>query len=124
MNKPKHQMTVQLRKKMKKEVRTAVQQPEPILKSDTIKAANLLSRLPAKTQKKDKAALKSFKKNMAEKKVKRTAKHSRRATSATVDAKSAPQIVHMEGKRWVKTLKTQTSAKRKVMTRQMTKKGK
>jgi hypothetical protein len=123
MNKSKRPMTAQLRKKMKKEVRSGALQPEPTLRSDTIKAGDLLSSLRPKAQKKGKAALKSIEKNLSEKKKKKSARHSRRATAATVDAKSAPQSVHIEGKRWIKSLKQQTSAKRKVMTRQMTKKG-
>jgi hypothetical protein len=123
MNKPKHQMTAQLRKKMKKEVRSGAPTLTPTLKSDTIKAEGLLSRLRPKAQKKGQAILKSIEKNFAAKKAKKAKSHSKRATAATVDVKSAPQIVHVESRRWVKTLGKQTAAKRKVMTRQMTKKG-
>lgn len=123
MSKPKHQMTARLQKKMKKEVRAGAQKAKPIPKSDSIKAVDLLSSFPAKTQKKGRSILKSFEKNLAITKAKKRANHSKRATSATVDEKSPPQIVHVEGQRWIKTLGKQTSAKRKIMTRRMAKKG-
>lgn len=122
MNKSKRQMTAQLKKKMNKELRAAAPRKEPTPKSDSIKARDLLSRVPPKVRKKEAAALKSFEKTLKVKQVKRTARHAKRATSGTVDEQSAPQSVHVEGRRWVKTLNEQTSAKRKVFTRQMAKK--
>jgi len=115
-------MTAQLRKKMKKEIRAAVDQPEPILKSDRITPQSLLSRLPAKLRKKDESLLKSFEKKIALKS-KRHKKNSKRTTPGTVDEKSPPQIIHIESRRWIKTTVKQNVGKRKSMMRQMSKKG-
>ena len=35
----------------------------------------------------------------------------------------SPQVVHVEGQRWIKTLQKQTIVKKKVVTRRMSKKG-
>jgi hypothetical protein len=123
MNKAKQSMPARARKKMKKELRSAANLPDSVLKTDRSTPKALLSRLPAKEQKKEAAALKAFEKNIAIKKAKLKAPHSKRTNTGLIDVKSPPQIVHMEGKRWIKTLGKQTQAKRKVMTRQMTKKG-
>lgn len=122
MNKTKRSMPAQFRKKMKKELRSASAQPDSVLKSDRITPQDLLSRLPPKIRKKEESLAKSAAKNIAVKKAKSKAPHSKR-TNTGIDVKSSPQIVHIEGKRWIKTLGKQTQAKRKVMTRQMTKKG-
>ena len=123
MNKSKQSMPIRLRKKMKKELRASANQPDTVLKSDRSTPKALLSRLPPKIRKKEEAVLKSFEKNIAIKKAKQKAPHSKRTNTGLIDVQSPPQIVHIEGKRWVKTLGKQTAAKRKVMTRQMTKKG-
>jgi hypothetical protein len=122
MNKSKQPMPARARKKMKKELRSAGNLPDSVLQTDRNTPKALLSRLPPKQRKKEEAVLKSFEKNIAIKKAKQKAPHSKR-TNTGVDVKSSPQIVHIEGKRWIKTLSKQTQAKRKVMTRQMTKKG-
>jgi hypothetical protein len=122
MNKSKQSMPARARKKMKKELRSAANLPDSVLKADRNTPKALLSRLPAKEQKKEAAALKAFKKNIAIKKAKLKAPHSKRTNTGLIDVQSPPQIVHIEGKRWIKTLGKQTKAKRKVMTRQMTKK--
>jgi len=122
MNKTKRSMPAQFRKKMKKELRSASAQPDSVLKSDRITPQDLLSRLPPKIRKKEESLAKSAAKNIAVKKAKLKAPHSKR-TNTGINVKSSPQIVHIEGKRWIKTLGKQTQAKRKVMTRQMTKKG-
>lgn len=122
MNKSKKSIPARARKKMKKELRSAANLPDSVLKADRNTPKALLSRLPAKEQKKEIAALKSFEKNIAIKKAKLKAPHSKRTNTGLIDVKSPPQIVHIEGKRWIKTLGKQTQAKKKVMTRQMTKK--
>lgn len=122
MNKPKYQMTNRDRKKMQKEVRTSAIQPDPEMTSDHIKPHNLLSRLPKKVQKRERSSLKSLEKNIAVKRKKQHAPHSKRTTPGTVDTQSAPHIVHIEGKRWIKTLEKQNQAKKKVMRRQILKK--
>jgi hypothetical protein len=122
MNKSKLSMPARARKKMKKELRSAANLPDSVLKADRNTPKALLSRLPAKEQKKEIAALKAFEKNIAIKKAKQKAPHSKRTNTGLIDVKSPPQIVHIEGKRWIKTLGKQTQAKKKVMTRQMTKK--
>ncbi len=121
MNKPKHQTTNRLKKKMNKEIRASVLQPDPVPTSDHIKAGQLLSRLPKKVQKKDQSLLKSLNKNLAIQKKKKRAPHSKRTTPGTVDEQSPPHIIHVEGKRWIKTLNQQAQAKKKVIRRQMTK---
>jgi hypothetical protein len=123
MNKSKQPMPARARKKMKKELRSAANLPDSVLKTDRNTPKALLSRLPAKERKKEESVLKSFEKNIAVKKAKQKAPHSKRTNTGMIDVKSPPQIVHMEGRRWIKTLGKQTQAKRKVMTRQMTKKG-
>jgi len=116
-------MPLRLRKKMKKELRAAANQPDTVLETNRSTPQTLLSRLPPKVQKKEEASLKAFEKRIAVKKAKAKASHSKRTNTGLIDVKSSPQIVHIEGKRWIKTLGKQTQAKRKVMTRQMTKKG-
>ncbi len=115
-------MPARLRKKMKKELRASANQPDTVLKGNRSTAPELLSRLP-KARKKEEAILSAFDKKIAIKKAKQKAPHSKRTNTGMIDVKSPPQIVHIEGKRWIKTLGKQTQAKRKVMTRQMTKKG-
>jgi hypothetical protein len=121
MNKSKKPMTVQLRKKMKKELRSAASMPESIPKSDRITPKDLLSRFPAKAKKGESTILKSLEKKFEARKNHK--KQSKRTTPGTVDQKSPPQIVHIEGRRWIKTVTKQSVAKRKVMNRQMAKKG-
>jgi len=123
MNKAKQSMPARARKKMKKELRSAANLPDSVLKTDRSTPKALLSRLPTKERKKEEAMLKSFEKKIAIKKTKQKAPHSKRTNTGLIDVQSPPQIVHIEGRRWIKTLGKQTQAKRKVMTRQMTKKG-
>jgi hypothetical protein len=122
MNKSKQPMPARARKKMKKELRSASNLPDSVPQPDRNTPKGLLSRLPPKVRKKEEAVLKSFEKNIAIKKAKKKAPHSKRTNTGMIDVKSPPQIVHIEGRRWIKTLGKQTQAKRKVMTRQQTKK--
>jgi len=117
MNKSKLSMPAKLRKKMNKEIRSGVPTPESRVTSDDIKAGQLLSRYPAKIQKKDLSLLKSFEKIMDVKKKKKLAKHSKRTTPGMVPSGSAPKNIHVEGRRWIKTLGKQTLAKNKIMNR-------
>lgn len=122
MNKSKHSIPARARKKMKKELRTGVILPDTVLQGNPNTSKALLSRVPPKLRKKDESVLKSFEKNIEIKKKKQKHSHSKR-TNTGIDVKSPPQIVHIEGQRWIKTLGKQTQAKRKVLTKQMTKKG-
>lgn len=99
MTKSKHPMQAALRKKMDKEVRSAVSTLSGSAPSDTIKASELLSTYPRKIQKKEAALLKSLKKNMAIKKIKRNAKHSKRTGPGLPTVEASPQVVYREGKR-------------------------
>ncbi len=123
MNKSKQPMAAQLRKKMNKELKKATLQPEPILKSDVITPKDLLSRAPLKVRKKEISLQKSFKERLADKAQKKKSHVSKRTTPGTVDEKSPPHIVHVEGKRWIKTLEKQNVNKRKMLTRHLAKKG-
>lgn len=116
-------MPARLRKKMNKEIRTAIPSSEPKISSENTQAEQLLSRYPEKIKKKEISILHSFEKNIATKKAKKNAKHSKRTTPGLVPSTSSPKIVHAEGKRWIQTLEKQTLAKNKVFNRKMGKKG-
>ena len=125
MNKPKNQMTNRAKKKMNKEVRASAIQPNPRLMSNTTKANDLLSRYPKKVQKKETAALKSFSKSMAVERTKKKSPHSKRTspgTPGTEEREAAPKIVHIEGRRWIKSTESKIQANKKVMRRQSLKK--
>lgn len=113
-------MPAQFRKKMKKELRAATLKLEPTLRSNVITPQDLLSRLPAKSRKKAASLQKSLKKNLTKKLSK--SRVSKRTTPGTVDEKSAPHIVHVEGKRWIKTAEKQNATNRKVFTKHLAKK--
>lgn len=98
------------RKKMSKEIRTAVPQRQDLSNLDITRASELLSRYPRKTQKKEGALLKSLKKNMEVKRVKRTAKHARRSGPGLPTIEASPQVVHPEGKRWIEVNKRHVQA--------------
>lgn len=125
MNKPKYQLTNRARKKMNKEVRASKTQLEPQLKSDNIKPANLLSRYPKKTQKKEKASLKSLAKNLTAKEHKKKSHRSKRTgpgTRGTDEREGTPKFVHIEGKRWIQNTESKIQASKKVSRRQNLKK--
>ncbi len=125
MNRSKRPMTAQLRKKMRKELRSAVPQPETRLTNKDIKAEDLLSTLHPRKKKKELEMLRSIEKSIRIKKQK-TAKQSKRTTPGRVDEEreqpAAPHFVHVEGVRWSKTLQKQTLAQNKVLSRKMSKK--
>jgi len=102
------------RKKMSKAIRTAVSRGEEDSNLDTTKASELLSRYPRKVQKKEEALLKSLKKNMEVKKVKRTARHSRRMSPGLGTIEASPQVAHPEGKRWIEVTKKHILAQNKI----------
>ncbi len=108
MNKSKQPMPTRLRKKMKKELRAAANQPDTVLKTDRNTPKELLSRARPNAVKKEQAVLKAFEKSVSIKKAKQKAPHSKRTNTGMIDVKSPPQIVHIEGKRWIKTLGKQT----------------
>ncbi len=125
MSKPKNQMTIRARKKMNKEIRSSSIQPTPQLMSNTTKAESLLSRYPKKVQKKEKASLKSLDKNVAIQRKKKHSPHSKRTSPGspgTEEREAAPKIVHLEGRRWMKTTESKIQAAKKVQKRQSLKK--
>lgn len=125
MNKPKYQITNRAKKKMKKEVRSSSLQPNPRAMSNTTKAEALLSTYPKKTKKKESASLKSLAKNLAAKHQKAKSPHSKRTspgTPGTEERQAAPKIVHIEGKRWIKSTESKIQADKKVNRRQRLKK--
>ena len=127
MNKPKYQVTNRARKKMNKEIRTSKMTPTPKEMSNTTKPKAVLSRYPKKIEKKEKASLKSFEKNWASRQKKMKSPHSKRTTPGDLDIdmeekQAAPRIVHIEGKRWIKTTETKIQANKKVAQRHRLKK--
>jgi hypothetical protein len=125
MNHSKRPMTAQLRKKMRKAIRSAVPQPETRLTNKDIKAEDLLSTLRPQKKKKELEALISIEKSLKFKKQK-TAKQSKRTTPGRVDEEreqpAAPHFVHIEGVRWNKTLQKQTLEQNKVVSRKISRK--
>ena len=118
-------MTNRARKKMNKEFRSSTIQPSPQLMSNTTKAEGLLSRYPKKVQKKEKALLKSLDKNIAVQRKKKTSPHSKRTSPGapgTDEREAAPKIVHLEGRRWIKTTTSKIQANKKVQRRHNLKK--
>jgi hypothetical protein len=120
MNKSRHSIPAQLRKKMKKEVKTATLQPEPTLRSDRITPSDLLSRFPMKSKQKAGQLKQALKKDLN--KMAKKPHASKRTTPGTVDDTSSPRHPHIEGNRWIKTGEKQTSAKRKIFTKHFNKK--
>jgi hypothetical protein len=102
MNKGKQPMALQVRKKMTKQVKSAIVQAELQPKSNAIKPKQLLSRLPAKIRKQDESILASFEKGMEIQKKKLHSNPSKRTTPGHVDSQSAPKSTKVEGQRWIK----------------------
>lgn len=125
MNRTKRPMTAAARKKGNKAIKKAEKEfpkPETVLRSDTLKASKEVKKYPKKTGKEDASLLKALKKNIAVKKTKAKAVHSKRTTPGSVEGQpSAPAYPNKEGARWAKTLVKQTQAKRKVMTKKASK---
>jgi len=93
MNKPAYQVSLRVKKKMDKAVRSA-----SASEMNVIKKGATLSRRPAK---------------------KRAKKVSKRTSPGAVGTRdSSPHYIHIEGERWMKTLGKQTRAKRVVAQKQ------
>ena len=112
-------MALQTRKKMNKQVKKDI-------KASLVEANNnspdndtnvkaLLSRLPAKKRKKEKALLGSLEKSLKAKKKKALTKHSKRTNTGLIDAESPPSSPHIEGKHWIKVANRQTQTKNKTL---------
>jgi hypothetical protein len=125
VNKPKYQITNRAKKKMNKEVRSSSVQQSPKAMSNSTKAQTLLSTYPKKVQKKESASLKSLAKNLAAKQQKAKSAHSKRTSpgsTGTEERQAAPKIVHLEGKRWIKSTESKIQADKKINRRHSLKK--
>src|SRR5436305_1810098 len=83
MNHGKRPMANQIRKKMEKMVKkdqASFNPNEPVEESDTLTTSKVLKKYPIKARKAEKSLLDSFEKGMKLKKVKKTAKHSKRTS--------------------------------------------
>ncbi|MBS0615805.1 MAG: hypothetical protein JSR58_04555 [Verrucomicrobia bacterium] len=125
MNRSKRPMTAQLRKKMRKALRSAANQVDARLTSEDIKPEDLLSTFRPRKKKKGLEALASIQKTIQVKKQK-TKKVSKRTTPGRVDEEreqpAASHFVHVEGIRWSKTLQKQTLDQNKSLSRKLSKK--
>lgn len=110
---------------MNKEVRASKLQPDAQLMSNNTKPATLLSKYPKKTQKKEKASLKSFAKNLTAKQHKKTSHRSKRTgpgTPGTDEREATPKFAQVEGRRWIRNTESKIQANKKVARRQNLKK--
>lgn len=120
MNRTKRPLTKKQRRAVKKAIRLA-QAPQP--KSPSLKTDKLAASLKERQKKvspKDATTVDNFRKRMAAKKLKKSPKVSKR-TNPGVDLESPPQIVHIEGRRWLKTLVKQNVQNRKILTKRLSK---
>lgn len=93
---------------------------KPILGKKTT-PKQLLKVYPKKIAKKGASLLKADIKEIKIKKLKRTAKHSKRTTPGVPEPTSAPHFVHIEGVRWGQNLQKQSRLQTRTMTRQANK---
>jgi hypothetical protein len=124
MNRSKRPLAKPQLKSVRKAVRLA-QGPQPAnatSKSDTLRAQDLLKKYPTKSAAKKAAVLSALHKGLTAKKLKKTAKTSKR-TNVGVDAESPPQSIHTEGGRWMKTLVKQNLLKRNNLNKRLSKKS-
>jgi len=123
MNKSKRSVSQRVNKKMHKEIKAAQRPltPEDRQYSDTLTPSMLLSKYPKKTVKAAKGMLKGFEQRFEANKSKKLKKHSKRTNCAKVDEKSPPAHIHMEGVRWIKSLKDQTNDQRRRQAKRMAK---
>ncbi len=124
MNKPKYQITNRAKKKMNKEVRSSSIEKSPKVMSTT-KAQAVLSSYPKNVRKKETASLKSLAKNLSAKQQKSKSPHSKRTSPGspgTAEREAAPKIVHLEGKRWIKSTESKIQADKKINRRRSLKK--
>jgi mRNA-degrading endonuclease HigB of HigAB toxin-antitoxin module len=111
MNRSKFPSTAKIKKKIAKEVHAGqMGAPTPVLEKSSLKES--LKKYPQK-----KPELIASLQRMEQKK-KRTAKKSKRTTPGDVfEQPSAPHIVHVEGRRWIKTVDGQNVASAKTFQR-------
>lgn len=118
-----------IKKSSKKAVHQGIKQAREVpLEEETMSTANsfktTLSKLPSKRAAKEKAQIASLEKNIKMKKTKNQ-KHlaHHNTTPGEIEGKpAAPKHIHIEGKRWGKTLQKQTKAKNKILTKKGLKK--
>lgn len=126
MNRNRQPMEANVRKKIEKEIKKAqknLSDKPPLMTSATLVADKEVKQLPKKVQKKDKPLLEAFKKNIAIKKKKRTAPHSKRASPGSVEGQpAAPAYPNKEGARWAKTLTLQAKTQGKQLVKKLSKK--
>lgn len=119
-------MTKVARKKQKKEIRLA--QPLFYAKegrkySDELTSKEMLKKYPKKVALKEKAIVTASMKRAEQKKTKRLAPHSKRASpSDKLPRTSTPHHVHEENERWIKTVTVQNVDKARRLTKKMLKK--
>jgi|GEM_PF-4186349 hypothetical protein len=123
MNKTKRTVSLRLNKKMHKEIKAAQRPLAPDARqySDTLTPDLILKKYPKKTVKAEKGMLKGLEERFGAIKSKKMKKHSKRTNCAKVDEKSPPAHIHVEGVRWIKNLKNQTSDQRRRTTKQTAK---
>jgi hypothetical protein len=105
-------------KSVRKAVRLAKETQAPEIKKDKIKSA--LKPFPAKPTKKNSALMTAFRENIKDKRAKKASKCSKR-TNTGVDLESPPHILHVEGKRWMKTLVKQNTENSRRLTKRLSK---
>lgn len=124
MNRGKKPMPERQYKKNRKEVRAAqaayaTPSPEPTTK--TITPRSFLKAYPKKIAAKDAQGLASMELSLKNKHQKTLKKRSKR-TNTGIPSDSTPEITHIEGARWIKTLTKQSLNQRQRMTKRFSKK--
>jgi hypothetical protein len=82
----------------------------------------MVKKYPKKIGKAEKGMLKGLDKRWKAQESKKLKKHSKRTNCGKVDEHSPPAHVHVEGSRWVKNLRAQSSIQRQISRKQMSKK--
>lgn len=125
MNRGKHAMPKNIRKKVQKTVRKDLQSGEdtPVkpLERKFPKPEEMLATQPKKRAKIEKSHLLSMEKSMERKKAKKQKKISKRTDPKDAIVGSVPAHVHPEGKRWMKTLVKQNKVASKRIVRKINK---
>jgi len=126
MNKNRRPLASQTRKKLEKQIKKGqkeLEKTEALPRTDTLTTEEALKKYPTKRQKIEKSLTDGVKKNMAVKKKKKAASHSKRTTPGEVDHReSPPASIHPESTRWKKTLDQQNKGKRKELSAKLQKK--
>jgi|GEM_PF-3471442 len=119
MNKNRRPLAKQTRKALEKEVKKGqkeLSKAEDLPRTDTLTPEKALEKYPDKRKKIEKPLMDSVKKQMAIKKKKKTAKHSKRTSPGEVDSREAtPAHDHTENERWKKTVNMQNKVKGKIL---------